>query len=93
MAKVKDVLAALDDLTGGRCLKGPGDWAGGKNPWVVTKSSDIPGKAVVEMPGLVWGDPEMEVRKIAVCGIIFYLQSFSLDNDSTSFCLDFYFII
>ena len=48
MAKVKDVLAALDDLTGGRCLKGPGDWAGGKNPWVVTKSSDIPGKAVVE---------------------------------------------
>ena len=27
MAKVKDVLAALDDLTGGRCLKGPGDWA------------------------------------------------------------------
>ena len=36
MAKVKDVLAALDDLTGGRCLKGPGDWAGGKNPWVVT---------------------------------------------------------
>ena len=67
MAKVKDVLAALDDLTGGRCLKGPGDWAGGKNPWVVTKSSDIPGKAVVEMPGLVWGDPEMEVRKIAVC--------------------------
>ena len=67
MAKVKDVLAALDDLTNGRCLKGPGDWAGGKNPWVVTKSSSIPGKAVVEMPGLVWGDPEMEVKKIAVC--------------------------
>ena len=67
MAKVKDVLAALDNLTNGRCLKGPGDWAGGQNPWVVTKSSNIPGKAVVEMPGLVWGDPEMEVKKIAVC--------------------------
>ena len=66
MAKVKDVLTALDDLTNGRCLKSPADWASGKNPWVVTKSSNIPGKAVVEMPGLVWGDPEMEVKKIAV---------------------------
>lgn len=66
MAKVKDVLTALDDLTNGRCVKTPGDWASGKNPWVVTKSSNIPGKAVVEMPGLVWGDPEMEVKKIAV---------------------------
>ena len=64
--RVKDVLQALDDLTNGRCLKTPGDWAAGKNPWVVTKSSNIPGKAVVEMPGLVWGDPEMEVKKIAV---------------------------
>lgn len=66
MARVKDVLTALDDLTNGRCLKTPGDWSAGKNPWVVTKSSNIPGKAVVEMPGLVWGDPEMEVKKIAV---------------------------
>ena len=66
MAKVKDVLKALDDLTNGRCLKTPGDWASGKNPWVVTKSSNIPGKAVVEMPGLIWGDPEKEVKKIAV---------------------------
>lgn len=64
--RVKDVLQALDDLTNGRCLKTPGDWASGKNPWVVTKSSNIPGKAVVEMPGLIWGDPEMEVKKIAV---------------------------
>ncbi len=67
MAKVKDVLQALDDLTGGRCIKSPADWASGKNPWVVTKSSGIPGKAVTEIPGLVWGDPEMEVKKIAVC--------------------------
>ena len=66
MAKVKDVLQALDDLTNGRCLKGPGDWATGKNPWVVMKSSSIPGKGVVETPGLVFGDPEMEVKKIAV---------------------------
>lgn len=66
MTRVKDVLVALDDLTNGRCLKGPGDWAAGRNPWVVTKSSNIPGKAVVEMPGLVWGDPEKEVKKLAV---------------------------
>ncbi len=66
MARVKDVLTALDDLTNGRCVKTPGDWSAGKNPWVVTKSSNIPGKAVVEMPGLIWGDPEMEVKKIAV---------------------------
>jgi hypothetical protein len=66
MIRVKDVLTALDDLTNGRCLKTPGDFASGKNPFVVTKTSDIPGKAVTETPGLVWGDPEMEVKKIAV---------------------------
>ena len=42
--RVKDVLQALDDLTNGRCLKTPGDWASGKNPWVVTKSSNIPAR-------------------------------------------------
>lgn len=67
MAKVKDVLQALDDLTGGRCLKSSHDWASGKNPWVVMKSSGIPGKGIVEMPGLIWGDAEQEVKKIAVC--------------------------
>lgn len=67
MAKVKDVLQALDDLTGGRCVKDPTDWSSGKNRFVVTKTSNIPGKSCTEIPGLVWGDPEMEVRKIAVC--------------------------
>lgn len=67
MAKVKDVLQALDDLTGGRCVKDPTDWSSGKNHFVVTKTSNIPGKSCTEIPGLVWGDPEMEVRKIAVC--------------------------
>ena len=67
MTKVKDVLTALDDLTNGRCVKGPGDWAAANNPWVVTKSSGIPGKAIVEVPGLVFGNMEDEVHKIAVC--------------------------
>lgn len=63
---VKDVLQALDDLSGGRCVKTPDDWSHGKNPFVVTKTSNIPGKAVTETPGLVWGDPDMPVKKIAV---------------------------
>lgn len=61
---VRDILQALDDLSGGRCVKTSADWS--KNPFVVTKSSDIPGKAVTETPGLVWGDPDMQVKKIAV---------------------------
>jgi len=64
--RVKDVLQALDDLSGGRCIMGRDTWSHGNNRFVVTKSSDIPGKSVTEAPGLVWGDPEMEVKKIAV---------------------------
>ncbi len=67
MIKVKDVLTALDDLTNGRCVKGPADWSTANNPWVVMKSSGIPGKGIVEMPGLVFGNMEDEVHKIAVC--------------------------
>ena len=63
---VKDLLQALDDITNGRCVKGPGDWASGKNPFVVTKSSNVPGKAITEIPGLVWGDPDKEIKKVAV---------------------------
>ena len=63
--QVKDVQAALDVITGGRLVKGPACYAG-KNPFVVTKSSGIPGKAITEMPGLVWGDPEMEISSLGV---------------------------
>ena len=62
---VKDVLTALDVITGGRLVKSPACFAG-KNPFVVTKTSGIPGKAVTETPGLVWGDPDMELSRIAV---------------------------
>lgn len=62
---VRDVVCALDVITGGRVIKGPGCY-GGKNPFVVTKTSGIPGKAVTEMPGLVWGDMDMEVNKLGV---------------------------
>ncbi|MDL2236078.1 Nif3-like dinuclear metal center hexameric protein [Christensenellaceae bacterium OttesenSCG-928-L17] len=63
---VRDVLQALDDLSGGRCLKTSADWSFAKNPFVVTKTSHIPGKSVTETPGLVWGDPDMPVKKVAV---------------------------
>lgn len=62
VVKVKDVLCALDDLTNGRCLKCISD----ENDFSVTKDSNIIGKNICERPGLIWGDPEMEVKKIAV---------------------------
>lgn len=64
--KVKDVIDALDKITGGRVVKKPEDLFEGKNPFVVTKSSNIPGKAVTETPGLVWGNMDKPVKKLAV---------------------------
>jgi len=64
--RIKDVLQALNDLSGGRCIMERESWTKGNNHFVITKSSNIPGKAVTELPGLIWGDPEMEVKKIAV---------------------------
>lgn len=63
---VKDLLGALDAITNGRCVKSPSDYFAGKNPFALTRSSDIPGKAVVEMPGLIWGRMDMEIKKVAV---------------------------
>lgn len=63
--RVKDVLEAMDRITGGRCVKSYADITGG-NHFVTIKTSHIPGKSVMELPGLVWGDPEMEVHTIAV---------------------------
>jgi hypothetical protein len=64
--RVKDILATLDRITGGRCVLKPSDLAGGKNRFVVTKSSGIPGKECTEIPGLVFGCPDSAVNKIAV---------------------------
>ena len=36
------------------------------NPFVVVKTSHLPGKAVLETPGLVCGNPKQEIRKLAV---------------------------
>lgn len=63
---VKDVLYALDRITGGRCVKEISDIFSGRNSFVVSKSSNIPGKACMETPGLVYGNPAAPVRKLAV---------------------------
>ena len=64
--KVKNVLEVLDKITGGRCVKSIEDIFSGKNKFVIMKSSNIPGKSCMETPGLVCGDLEAPVRKIAV---------------------------
>lgn len=66
MPKIKDVLHVLDQITGGRCVRDIGDIFCGKNRFVVIKSSNIPGKSCMEMPGLVCGNLEADVKKIAV---------------------------
>jgi len=63
---VSDVLRALNDLTDGRCIIDRENFIIEDNPFVITKSSGIVGKAITEMPGLVWGNPNMLVKKIAV---------------------------
>lgn len=66
VVKVKDVERALDIITGGRLPKSKEELFTSTNPFVVMKTSNIPGKGVMETPGLVFGDPEREVRKLAV---------------------------
>jgi hypothetical protein len=43
-----------------------GDVISGKNAYVVMKTSNIPGKSVMEIPGLVYGDAATPVRKMGV---------------------------
>ncbi|MFZ5943568.1 MAG: Nif3-like dinuclear metal center hexameric protein [Bacillota bacterium] len=64
--KVSDLVQALDTITGGRLPKNIGEMYNGSNPFVVVKSSNLPGKAITETPGLVFGDLDMEIKKVAV---------------------------
>lgn len=65
-ARVKEIAAALNEITGGRLPKDLTELYSGRNPFVVMKSSNLPGKAIMETPGLVYGDPEQAVDKLAV---------------------------
>ena len=61
-SRVGGVVDLLDAMTGGRISAPPGP----DNPWHVTKSSGLPGKAVTETPGLVLGDHDAVVKRLAV---------------------------
>jgi len=63
---VSSLLDALNVITKGRIVT---DWhqiTSGSNPYVVTKSSNIPGKSVMEIPGLIFGNVDKPITKIGV---------------------------
>ncbi len=66
MKTVADVLDALDSLTGGRVIKSPGDVTKGDHPFVMMKTSNLPGKGIMETPGLIYGDLKKKVKKLAI---------------------------
>jgi hypothetical protein len=61
-----DVLEALDEISAGRVITKAEDAFAMGNPFVIVKTSHLPGKAVLETPGLVCGNPKQEIRKLAV---------------------------
>ncbi len=67
MQRVQDIVDALSIITGDRTVKSMDDVHEGNHPFVINKSSGIYGKDVLEIPGLIWGDPERPIRRIAVC--------------------------
>ncbi|MEH7084845.1 NGG1p interacting factor NIF3 [Neobacillus drentensis] len=72
---IHDVMQALNVITKGRMVMDWNEIAKGSNPFVLMKTSNIPGKSVMEIPGLVYGDMNAPVKKIGVamtmteCGV------------------------
>jgi len=64
--RVNDIINVLNIITGGRIPNQLYDLFNGRNPFVMIKSSSIPGKSVMEIPGLVFGDPNQIIKKLAV---------------------------
>lgn len=67
MATVQDLTAALNVITGGRMIESIEEAAKEDHPFVMWKCSGIYGKKILEIPGLIYGDPDKEIKKIAVC--------------------------
>jgi len=63
---VRDVLEAMKVITKGRVVGPEENPFSRSNPFIVTKTSHIPGKAVTEIPGLVYGRLDDKVQKIGV---------------------------
>ncbi|MEW9672228.1 Nif3-like dinuclear metal center hexameric protein [Ammoniphilus sp. 3BR4] len=66
MTTLQHVVYELNHLTGGRVILDQTDPQALQHPFVILKSSGIPGKEVLETPGLIYGDPRRQVKKIAV---------------------------
>ncbi len=67
MTTAQDVLSVLNTITGGRMIESAEAARGIEHPFVMMKSSGIYGKEVLEIPSLVYGDPDHPIKKIAVC--------------------------
>lgn len=67
MKTVSDLLDSLNVITDGRMVPSVEAAKEGGYEFVILKSSGIHGKEVLEIPSLIYGDPEKEIRKIAVC--------------------------
>ncbi|SDJ78463.1 Nif3-like dinuclear metal center hexameric protein [Paenibacillus naphthalenovorans] len=63
---VADVLEALNRISKGRMVMDWNEVTSGTNPYVVMKTSNIPGKSVIEIPGLVFGDKHKPVARVGV---------------------------
>ncbi|MCR8635583.1 MULTISPECIES: Nif3-like dinuclear metal center hexameric protein [Paenibacillus] len=63
---VGNVLEALNVISKGRMVMDWNEVTSGTNPYVVTKTSNIPGKSVIEIPGLIFGDKRKPVSRIGV---------------------------
>ncbi len=64
--RINDVTLALNTITGGRLSQYWDQIYSGSNPYIVMKSSGLPGKAIMETPGMVYGDPGRPLKKLAV---------------------------
>lgn len=66
MILVRDVLNMLNHISKGKLVNSYEDFKFSKDSYAVEKSSVIDDESAEEMSGLIYGDPMMEVKKIAV---------------------------
>ncbi|WP_019122329.1 Nif3-like dinuclear metal center hexameric protein [Brevibacillus massiliensis] len=64
--EVRHVLEVLNTISRGRMVMDWDEITSGTNPYVVMKTSNIPGKNVLEIPGLIFGSKHKPVRRIGV---------------------------
>ncbi|GGF94542.1 Nif3-like dinuclear metal center hexameric protein [Paenibacillus abyssi] len=64
--EVGHVLDALNTISKGRMVMDWNEITSGTNPYVVMKTSNIPGKNVMEIPGLIFGSKHKPVTRIGV---------------------------